>query len=80
MDWIKSVLPEAVIQKFRELKERVFRKEDVPETGAVTMGGEGKVVYGEIGEVLGYDHGVKEAEKLNKSENASECSHTTVGF
>ena len=33
------------------------------------------VVTGEqaVGVVPGYDHGVKEAEQLNKSENASEC-------
>jgi len=80
VEWLKSVLPEAVLEKWREMRGWAQRRHDNNERGAVTVGGvageEMKVeAYGEVkdgvGAVVGYDHGVKEAEKLNESENAS---------
>jgi len=82
VEWIKSAIPESVVGKFREWRERLRRKEDEAEMGMVTIGGvageERRVeAYGEVkdgvAEVVGFDHGVKEAEEANGSDNASEC-------
>ena len=62
MEWVKSAVPEA-------LQRAVVGEEGegkVEEGYAVVTSGEVNVG------VAGYDHGVKEAEKRNKSENASE--------
>ena len=79
------MIPDGVRETWREMAARVGiggKGEVEGERDAVTVGGvageetrlEG---YGAVtGErefgVVGYDHGVKEAEKMNKSENASE--------
>ena len=82
--WIKSVLPESVVEKWKELRRGMTRStENEGERGAVSVGGlageETKVEgYGvptsgsEVGVISGYDHGVKEAEEMNRSENASQ--------
>ena len=87
IEWVKSVIPETMVKKWREMREKMKKTttEDNGERGAVSVGGvageETKVEsYGvpmagkEVGLVAGYDHGVKEAEKMNRSENASQCS------
>lgn len=79
IEWVKSGIPESVREAWHE---RMPGQEVHEERGAVAVGGvvgeetkvEGySVVKGdaEVG-VAGYDHGVKEAEKRNESENASE--------
>lgn len=85
VEWVKSVIPESVVEQWREMRRRVKRTaEDEGERGAATVGGvageETKVeAYGapmggaEVAVIPGYDHGVKEAEEMNKSENASKC-------
>jgi len=99
VEWIKSAIPESVVGKFREWRERLRKKEDEAEMEMVTIGGvageerrveaygevkdgvageERRVeAYGEVkdgvAEVVGFDHGVKEAEEANGSDNASEC-------
>lgn len=84
MEHVKSVIPEGVAATFGEMRERIRgAAQERGERGAVTVGGvageETKVeAYGDVkGDsgvaiVPGYDHGVKEAEKMNKSDNASE--------
>jgi len=86
VQWVKSVVPEGVAAGFGQMRERMRgAAEEDGERGAVSVGGvvageEIKVdAYGvvkgnsEVGAaVLGYDHGVEEAEKMNESENASE--------
>jgi len=86
VEWVKSMVPESVVERWREIREKMKSTvEDSGERGAVSVGGmaseETKVEgYGvsmegaEVGVVPGYDHGVKEAEKLNRSESASKCS------
>ena len=71
VEWVKSGVPESVREGWRK------RVEGEGERGAVTVGGQGRVEGyavvegdGAVGAV-GYDHGVKEAEKRNESENAS---------
>lgn len=82
VEWTKSAVPEGVTARYRQLRERIRGAAD-ENRGAVSVGGvvgeETKVeAYGvvtggsEIGVVPGYDHGVKDAEKMNESENASE--------
>ncbi len=76
MEWIKGVIPEGVAARYRQMRGRI---RGVAEENGVA-GAETRVVetYGvveggsEVGVVSGYDHGVKEAEKMNESENASE--------
>lgn len=92
LEWIKSVVPEEVAARYRDMRERMrgAGRDDDDERGAVSVGGlageETKVeAYGvvkgesEVGVMTGYDHGVKEAEKMNESENASECSENFFG-
>ena len=86
VEWVKSVVPETVKARWREMRERPKTPVvDDGERGSTTVGGvagEGMKVEGygvvkgekEIAVVPGYDHGVQEAEKLNQSENASEWS------
>ena len=83
LEWIKSALPASVVEKVRELRQKMRRTaEDNKERGAMVVGGlagqeaqvetYGNVMKGpEVGVVPGYDHGVKEATKMNESENAS---------
>ena len=68
---VKALIPESVREAWRT-------RGPEGERGAVAVGGETEVQGyavvtggGEVG-VPGYDHGVKEAEKRNESENASE--------
>lgn len=74
MEWVKTMIPEAA--------REAWRGRVASEGGAVAVGGAGGEEtevegYG-IGSddqgvgVVGYDHGVREAEKRNESENASE--------
>ena len=83
LEWVKGVIPDGVRDKWREMRRKVSQSygED-GERGATTargVAGEEKRVeeYGvvegneEVG-VVGYDHGVREAERDNESENASE--------
>ena len=73
LEWVKGVIPDGVRDKWREMRRRVGA------TTARGVAGEEKraEVYGvvegneEVG-VVGYDHGVREAERDNESENASE--------
>ena len=85
VEWIKSVIPESVAERWREARARIkSTAEDEQERGALDVGeatGEdtkvesyGVPVEGTVSVVAGYDHGVKEAEKMNNSENASKCS------
>ena len=86
VDWVKSAVPDSVREAWQ--KKRVPGQDEAEgERGAVAVGGvageETKVEgyeavkgEGEVG-VAGYDHGVKEAEKRNESENASEFLPTT---
>ena len=92
---MKSVIPESLVERWREMREKIKETvQDGGERGAVKIGGvageETKVeTYGvamkgqEVGVVPGYDHGVEEAEKMNRSENASKClwiSFSVKGF
>lgn len=81
IEWVKSAIPESVREVWHK---RMAGQEGEGQRGVVAVGGvageetkaEGYAVVkgdGEVG-VVGYDHGVKEAEKRNKSENASESS------
>lgn len=77
VEWIKGVIPEGVAARYRQMRGRI---RGVSEENAVA-GVESTVeTYGvvegesEVGVVSGYDHGVKEAEKMNESENASKYS------
>lgn len=84
VEWAKSAVPEGVAARYRQMRGRIRGAADeIGESGALSVGGvageEAKVeAYGvvtgesEIGVMPGYDHGVKAAEKMNKSENASE--------
>lgn len=60
------MVPESVVERWREWRGS--------EDTVVVVGGEGyaDVKDGMVAEVVGYNHGVEEAEKMNKSENASE--------
>lgn len=81
VEWVKSVIPEPVREAWRA--RMVSEQQEVEGGGRAAtvvpaVGGEtaveGYAVVkgdGEVG-VAGYDHGVKEAEKRNESENASE--------
>ena len=85
LEQIKSLIPEAVKERWRTAIENAAKASPVEhdgERGSVTVGGlageERKVeAYGVVvgdqgvGVMPGYDHGVEEAEKLNKSDNAS---------
>ena len=86
LEQIRSLVPEAIKERWRKVKERSAEASPIgqhdAERGSVTVGGmageEKKmeaygVVVGDqgVGVMPGYDHGVEEAEKLNKSENAS---------
>ena len=82
-EWVKGVIPESLVQKWREMRNRMRETaEHDRERGSMTVGGlageETKVeAYAapmegaEVAAIPGYDHGVKEAEEMNKSENAS---------
>lgn len=81
VEWVKSVVPESVREAWRQAR-MPGQQEGEGGRAAVAVGGvaveetklEGYAVVkgdGEVG-VAGYDHGVKEAEKRNESENASE--------
>ena len=78
MEWVKSVIPESVREAWRERMSGQEMVEGEGERDAVAVAGEESKVEGyavvkgdgEVG-VAGYDHGVKEAEQRNKSENAS---------
>jgi hypothetical protein len=77
------MVPEGVGEKWREMRWKVKESSGggaEGERGKIEVGGlagEEKrveaygVVEGDLG-VVGYDHGVKEAERDNQSENASE--------
>lgn len=85
LEWIKSMIPETVVERWKSYRESSVQAKqgnEEGETGSVSVGGlageETKVeAFGvvkgerEVGVMPGYDHGVEEAEKLNKSENAS---------
>lgn len=83
LEWVKGVIPDGVRDKWREMRRKVGQSygEDGGR-GAATAGdvaGEEKKaeVYGVVGGneelgLVGYDHGVREAERDNESENASE--------
>lgn len=92
IEWVKSAVPESVREAWHK---RMPGQEAEGKRGAVAVAGvageetkvEGYAVVrgdGEVG-VAGYDHGVKEAEKRNESENASEfavpsrLAHEDVG-
>lgn len=87
IEWVKSVIPESVREAWHK---RMPGQEEKGERGAVAVGGvageetkvEGyAVVKGdfEVG-VVGYDHGVKEAEKRNESENASIWTQLALAY
>ncbi|KAL9138558.1 MAG: hypothetical protein Q9175_000240 [Cornicularia normoerica] len=87
IEWVKSGIPESVREAWHE---RMPGQEVHEERGAVAVGGvvgeetkvEGySVVKGdaEVG-VAGYDHGVKEAEKRNESENASIWTQLALAY
>lgn len=79
------MIPETVVERWKSYRESSVQAKqgnEEGETGSVSVGGlageETKVeAFGvvkgerEVGVMPGYDHGVEEAEKLNKSENAS---------
>ena len=83
LEWVKGVIPDGVRDKWREMRRKVgqsYGEDGVREaTTAGGVAGEEKrvEVYGvvegneEVG-IVGYDHGVREAERDNESENASE--------
>ena len=85
VEWIKSMVPESIAETWREMRMKIKTSaEDERERGAVSVGGVtgggdigvesyGVPIEGAVGVVAGYDHGVKEAEKMNNSENASKC-------
>lgn len=85
------MVPEEVAARYRDMRERMRgAARDDDERGVMSVGGlageEAKVeAYGvvrgesEVGVMPGYDHGVKEAEKMNESENASEYSEDSSG-
>ncbi|MCJ1451216.1 hypothetical protein MMC28_001552 [Mycoblastus sanguinarius] len=93
LEWVRAMIPDGVRETWREMAARVGiggKGEVEGERDAVTVGGvageetrlEG---YGAVtGErefgVVGYDHGVKEAEKMNKSENASIWTQLALAY
>ena len=68
LEHVKGVIPEAVKEKWRDLKGKAKQ-----EAGGEVVG-IAEVPSDEVSDVIGYDHGLKEAEEMNRSENASECS------
>lgn len=82
VEWVKSAVPDSVREAWRTRVSGQGEGDGEGERGAVVVAGvageDTKVERyavvkgdGEVG-VAGYDHGVEEAEKRNKSENASE--------
>ena len=84
MEKIKGWVPEGVRNKMREVKDGIVgrREEERGEVGVVDGGGggEGQILVGEMGKEegvavpvgVGIDiHGIEEAERENKGENAS---------
>ena len=90
--WVKSVVPESAMERWKEMRQEMKKgTEEGGETGVGHVGGlvgkETKVEgYGvpasgtDVAVVSGYDHGVKEAEELNRSDNASQYSHDAFLF
>lgn len=86
VEWVKGVVPESVREAWRQGRMTgreggggggkgavavAGEDEGMVEGYAVVVKGDGDGDGGEVGAV-GYDHGVKEAEERNESENASE--------
>ncbi|KAL2042264.1 hypothetical protein N7G274_004752 [Stereocaulon virgatum] len=91
LERLRSMVPEGVREKWREMRRKV--KES---SGGRAEGGRGKVeagglageekrveaygvVEGDLGAV-GYDHGIKEAERDNQSENASIWTQLALAY
>lgn len=72
MEWIKGMVPEGWVEglrRWRKGAEGVLVEGGLLGDG-IKGDGEGYAVVAD--EVAGYDHGVREAEKSNRGENASE--------
>ncbi|CAD6570818.1 MAG: hypothetical protein ASARMPREDX12_003946 [Alectoria sarmentosa] len=87
IEWVKSVVPEPVREAWRKRMPGQEVKEDNAALAVGGMAGEETKVEGyavvkgdsEVG-VAGYDHGVKQAEKRNESENASIWTQLALAY
>ncbi|KAL6715062.1 DUF1279 superfamily [Lecanora helva] len=88
VEWLKSVVPEAVVERWRELRRNMGKTSGGKdaERGAVQVGEDTKVESygipeeGTVAVIEGFDHGVKEAEKMNKSDNASIWTQLALAY